>query len=148
MTRETAGQELERLDALLDRHGAAEKRWPEAERVWAADLMAREPAARRLVDEARFAEEALSALPVPQPGAALIGDILAASPAATGGRAARPWPFRTLWKPITGLAFALMLGLATGVFAPDYGSQIETLTTTEFVELATDGAVGVGLDDE
>lgn len=148
MTSETTGQELDRLEALLDRYGARGADWPAADRAWAEALVARDPAARQLMDEARFAEEALHRLHAPQPDAALIGEIMAASPAGTGARATRPWPFRTVWKPLAGLAFALVLGLATGVLTPDYGPQTQTLTTAEVVELVTDGAVGVGFEGE
>lgn len=148
MTTETTGQDLERLEAALDRFGADLARWPDAERGWAEALAGATPAARRLIDQARFAEAALDALPTPRPDATLVGSILAASPAGTGALASRPWPFRTFWKPMAGLAFALMLGLATGVLAPDYGSQTQTITTAEVIEIATDGTVGFGLGDE
>lgn len=139
---------MDRLETLLDRFGASRTRWPATDRAWADGFIAREPAARRLADQARFAEDALNALSAPRPSAALIGDILAASPAGTGARASRPWPFRTFWKPVTGLAFALMLGLATGVLAPDYDTQTQTITTAEVLDVATDGAVRVDYGDE
>lgn len=146
MTEETTRQELERLEALLDRHGAAFTTWPETDRNWAEGFVARDAEARGLADRARFAEEALNLLSAPRPDGALIGRILDSSPAGNGAAASRPWPFRTVWKPLSGLAFSLVLGIATSVMAQEYSTQ--TLTTADIVEFATDGSVDSELEDE
>jgi len=77
---------LERLRELLETYGAAEPRWPDAEREAARRLIAESTAARALRDAAADLDRLLDALPAEAPSAALAARVLAAAP-----RPARRW---------------------------------------------------------
>lgn len=114
---------LERLQQLTEAYGARPERWPEAERAAALALIASDPGARRLADEAvkvdRLLDESASA-PVTR---ALEERILAQLPSngrRSAGFAERlgEWFAARAWLPASALACSLALGLAVGALLP------------------------------
>ncbi len=129
----------ERLAALAAAYGADPARWPEAER----------DAARRLGDRlgkdiqpdmaaAARLDRLLDAAPIPpQPTAALAGRILSEAPRPRGARLRLV--FGAMWRPVTGLAVAAMLGVLVGAVAPapvvDTGTSNGTSADSEISSL-------------
>lgn len=116
---------LERLQQLTEAYGAKPERWPEADQAAALALIASDPGARRLADEAakidRLLDEAASA-PVTR---ALEERILARLPShakRSAGFAERIGElFATrAWLPASALACSLALGLAVGALLPGF----------------------------
>jgi len=141
----------ERFHVLLDACGADLRRWPEAERDAARELLATGPSALRAAcAEAALLDRSLDAYEVIGPDAALIERIAAAAPAlatdaassepiagalpsaASPARRARPWwqgagffwP-RAGWA-LTGLAGAIAGAVAVSVVLGDTGPAAAT----------------------
>ncbi len=83
---DTRQAELAALTELLDSHGGHAGRWPETARVRFRSLIASDPAARRLVAEARALDRLLMHAPTvtEERGRALTGRIVAAAAADRG----------------------------------------------------------------
>jgi hypothetical protein len=143
------GHELsaERLAALAAAYGADPARWPADERdaaVRLADGVA-QPAPTPDMAEAARIDRLLDAAPTPpQPAAALAGRILAEAPQPKGARLRLA--FGAVWRPVTGLAVAAMLGVLVGAVAPapvvDTGAGNGTSADSEIAALIT----GTSLD--
>lgn len=137
--------DLMRFQSLLDRYGAAPRRWPVDERAEALALLDRSAAARARLDAARALDALLDQAPDATPSPALRAAILAAAPVAAPAPAAAPaaptvpaaaadWRRRLAawldlpgewlagWRPAGALAATMMLGLALGLAAPLPGS--------------------------
>ncbi len=120
---------LDRLQDLLDAYGANAARWPEGERAGAQALIAAEPRAARLLEDARRLDRTLDALAVAPAGLALRDAILRRVRAA-GAQHRLSWrdvlgdflPVRPLWPNLAGLAAAAVLGVGIGMV--DLGSAI------------------------
>lgn len=120
----TEAMTIERLSALLDAYGGESLRWPEHERTAALGLIGRDPAAARMLDEARALDVVLDCAPALLPDAALVARILAARPRPSiGARVRDLWaelfPQSPSWAPALGLVAAMALG--TGVQAAAAG---------------------------
>jgi hypothetical protein len=131
---------LERFRNRLDAFGADLDRWPDADRREAADLIAREPAARALHREARALDRALAAAPLVPPSehARIAGAIMAALSRPTPAAQPEPVsariiplpprhrvephrsgasspPRRQLWQVAASLAASLVMGVLIGL---------------------------------
>lgn len=110
MTRESMS--LERLAAILDAYGAADRRWPAEERAAALALVEASPQARAMLARAAELDRLLDAAPAGEPpSAALRHAVLRTAP-----RAPAPTPRRLGWRAAAAVALAasLVLGMVTG----------------------------------
>ena len=107
-----------RLSELAAAHGADWRRWPEDARAGARALLAADPAAERLLFEARQLDAMLDLAPRLEASADLRQRVIAAAPRSQrglltgwlGGRA----PARSVWLSGAGLAAAVCAGLIVG----------------------------------
>ncbi|QJE72810.1 hypothetical protein HHL28_06655 [Aerophototrophica crusticola] len=127
----------DRFADLLDRHGPDLSAWPAPDRAAAESLLARDPAARRMLETDRLLADALSDLPAERAGPALRQAVLSiplAHPrvAAPGLGARLQGLLGHAWRPFAGgMAAAcsaalvgFVLGYAQLVSVPDLtGSQ-------------------------
>jgi hypothetical protein len=107
---------LERLHQIIDAYGAREEAWPAAERAAARELLAREPAARRLVDDAAVLDSWLDSYTLgPPPSAVSLLDRL---PPRDRPERLLAWLLpRSLgdaWRPALAAALPLALGIVLG----------------------------------
>ena len=101
----------ERLQALADAYGADLRRWPADQRAFAESLVAADPAARVLLDEAAALDALLDASPSVAPSADLTARVLRAAP----GARAKSRPRRAVWFLGAGWAAAACAGVVAGV---------------------------------
>ena len=101
----------ERLQALADVYGADLRRWPADQRAFAESLVAADPAARVLLDEAAALDALLDASPSVAPSADLTARVLRAAP----GARAKSRPRRAVWFLGAGWAAAACAGVVAGV---------------------------------
>lgn len=153
---------LERLTEIVEAYGASPLRWPVAEREAAKALLAREPHARALADDARKLDAFLDAAPDGLASDALVSRIMAARPRAvptkagniargqsSGGSLWRAlvqtvWPYGSPAFPAGALAASVMLGVTLGLALPSAVSAVglSTATTTATTASATTNAAG------
>jgi len=107
---------FERFKELLDAFGADFKRWPETERAAASALIAREPAARAALAEARRLD-ALLDLYAPPANRAAETRLRTALDAVPAGATVTVRAARLSWPRAAALAATLLLGVATGMVA-------------------------------
>ncbi|MFT3809219.1 MAG: hypothetical protein QM698_04825 [Micropepsaceae bacterium] len=107
----------ERLAEILDAYGGDPLRWPEAERLAAQGLAARDPRAAAMVAEAEALDALLGAAPADAPGAALTARVLARRPRPSLWR--ELFPNAGVWKPAAGFAMALAVGVGVQSAAAD-----------------------------
>ncbi len=113
---------LERLQHLLDAYGADANRWPATERASAEALIAAEPAAARLVADARKLDRELDSFSVAPAPMTLHDAILRRARQAEAPRKLS-WrdvlgdflPVRPLWPNVAGLAAAAVIGIGIGL---------------------------------
>ena len=114
---------LDRLERLLDRHGADAALWPAAERAGALWLIETDPVARTLVVAADHLDRVMAAdrEPVAVPDG-LRSRILAAAPGPSRQQPRRWaallatfWPFESGWQPASALVAAGVVGFALGL---------------------------------
>jgi len=108
----------ERLLALVAAYGAEARRWPEAERAAAADLLASGPeVARAALDEADWTDALLHASRTPHPSMALRDRVIASAAEAglQAGRVGRRWLDRLTLTLGAGWAAAACAGVAAGL---------------------------------
>jgi len=106
--------DLERFEHLADAYGADLRRWPEAEREVARRLLAADPRAGRVLDEADVLDAFLDAAPRPAPSHALRERVIADAAGAHLGRRRGLWgPFA--WMSGAGWAAAACAGVAFGM---------------------------------
>ncbi|WP_453978448.1 hypothetical protein [Brevundimonas sp. Marseille-Q4549] len=102
---------IERLQALAEAYGGDLRRWPADERAFAESLVAADPAARVLLDEAAALDALLDASPSVAPSADLTARVLRAAP----GARAKSRPRRAVWFLGAGWAAAACAGVIAGV---------------------------------
>jgi hypothetical protein len=105
---------------LIDRHGAEPARWPAVMRPAAEAFAAADPAARRLLDDARRLERVVAAVAAPQPvDAAFVGRVLGRIEGHIGVReTAFRFTRRLAFASATALTVCLVAGVALGLVAP------------------------------
>jgi hypothetical protein len=115
----------ERLEQLADTWGADLQRWPEAERVAAQALLARDASSRSLLARAAELDALLDAHAIAPPDASLLRAVLAGAPGhapdgaprgAAGQRKRRQW-LRNWWWSGAGVAGVGLVGTAVGAMA-------------------------------
>ncbi len=102
---------IERLQALAEAYGGDLRRWPADQRAFAESLVAADPAARVLLDEASALDALLDASPSVAPSADLTARVLRAAP----GARAKSRPRRAVWFLGAGWAAAACAGVVAGV---------------------------------
>lgn len=102
---------IERLQALAEAYGGDLRRWPADQRAFAESLVAADPAARVLLDEAAALDALLDASPSVAPSADLTARVLRAAP----GARAKSRPRRAIWFLGAGWAAAACAGVVAGV---------------------------------
>jgi len=108
---------IERLAEILDAYGGDPLRWPEAERLAAQGLAARDPRAAAMVAEAEALDALFDAAPVEAPSAALMARVLARRPRPSLWR--EIFPEMSAWRPAVGFALALVVGVGVQSAAAD-----------------------------
>ncbi len=105
---------------LLDRHGAIRSRWPADVRAEAEALVAADPAAARLLSEARRLDAAVAAAIVAPPlDAAFVGRVMGRIEGhVTARETAFRFTRRLAFASATALTFCLVAGVAVGLVAP------------------------------
>lgn len=107
---------LERFSALAEAYGGELERWPTALRPAASVLLADNPAAQGILDEARALDRMLEAAPPPQAPPELMAAILEdADPLPPRRWFQILWPGAPAWKPAAALCCAALLGLVIGL---------------------------------
>jgi hypothetical protein len=123
MTMTNNVNDLERLQDVLDAHGADIARWPKAEAAKLARLTETVPAARALFNEARALDRALAAAPAARPDrlARLTGRIAAQAAANPAPSLSPPRPAVVRhsaplrhWPAVAAMAASLLLGVYAG----------------------------------
>jgi len=126
---ENKGMDMARFGRILDAYGAEERFWPADERDAAHSLLAENEEANALWREAAAVDDLLNRSVAPSPSPEIMADILAAaSPRPWRRWAVVLWPFGPLWRPFSGLAAAMVLGILIGVtsVATDLPGDAET----------------------
>ena len=103
---------IERLEVLAEAYGADLGRWPAHERAFAESVIAANPAARAVLEDAAALDALLDASPRVTPSAGLTARVLAAAPKR---KAARGHLGRVFWILGTGWAAAACAGVVAGV---------------------------------
>ena len=135
----------ERLGALLDAYGGDLRRWPEPSRLAASALIARDPAARLLLDQALALDALLDQAPMPLPSRALRTRLIErAAPPVWRQSLAALWPFGPAWQPAAAFALVAALGIALGPYVGAGDSANVSTGTTEIDVLGLGGASDVG----
>jgi hypothetical protein len=143
---------LDRLNTVLDVHGAAPQKWPDQERAWLQALVDQIPEARRLVAEAKALDQLLGMAPAA--GASPSLELSARIVAAAGrqgqpphGRQAVPRagaPASRRWANLVPgpavLAAALALGLWLGTDSVLSPTLDMLLGDSGFITAGNDGA--------
>ena len=107
----------ERLAEILAAYGGDPLRWPEAERLAAQGLAARDPRAAAMVAEAEALDALFDLAPVDAPSAGLTARVLDRRPRPTLWR--ELFPNTAFWKPAAGFAITLALGVGLQSAAAD-----------------------------
>ncbi len=128
----------ERLAEILAAYGGDPLRWPEAERLAAQGLAARDPRAAAMVAEAEALDALFDAAPVDPPSAALTARVLAKRPRPSLWRDL--FPNAGVWKPALGFAMALAVGVGVQSAAAD-----QLGLNDEVVSTSTESTDGDGL---
>ena len=102
---------MDRLEALAQAYGGDLRRWPADQRAFAESLIAVDPAARSVLDEAAALDRLLDASPAVAPSADLAARVLAGAPQ----RRARGRMGRLTWFLGAGWAAAACAGMVAGV---------------------------------
>lgn len=116
MNDETRGSPfgLAEFEAVLDRHGGDEARWPSEVREQAKGLLASSPEARAILEDAKQLDAALAVtLAAPSPAMGLHTRIVAN---AQPRDAWLDWLASRLWRPVSLACAPLLIGFATGAF--------------------------------
>ena len=105
---------------LIDRHGAATARWPAEVRPAAEALASTDPAAARLLDEARRLERLVAEATEPSPlDAAFVGRVMGRIEGHVGAReTAFRFTRRLAFASATALTLCLVAGVALGLVSP------------------------------
>lgn len=138
---------LERLADLLDAYGGDVRRWPVALRAPAEALIAREPMARRLFDQALALDGLLDQAPAPLPSRALKTRLVErAAPPIWRQSLAALWPFGPAWQAAAAFAVIAALGVALGPFInqTENPSELTSSVSGEVDVLGLDGTLDEG----
>lgn len=131
---------LAEFEAVLDRHGGDQARWPSELREQAEGLLESSPAARAALEDAKQLDAALAeALAAPSPAMGLRARIVAN---AQPRDAWLDWLASRLWRPVSLACAPLLVGFATGAFTM-LESGVDLLEESALVAFTTDLA-----DDE
>lgn len=131
---------LAAFEAMLDRHGGDEARWPSALREQAERLLASSPEAQTVLRDAKQLDAALAeALAAPSPALGLGTRIVAN---AQPRDAWLDWLASRLWRPVSLACAPLLIGFATGTFTM-LESGVDMLEENALMAFTTDLA-----DDE
>lgn len=103
---------IERLEVLAEAYGADLGRWPAHERAFAESLIAANPAARAVLEDAAALDALLDASPRVTPSVDLTARVLAAAPKR---KASRGHLGRVFWILGAGWAAATCAGVVAGV---------------------------------
>ena len=131
---------LAAFEAMLDRHGGDQARWPSELRERAEGLLASSPEAQAVLRDAKQLDAALAeALAVPSPAMGLRARIVAnAQPRDVW----LDWLTSRLWRPVSLACAPLLVGFAAGAFTMLEGG-VDLLEESALVAFTTDLA-----DDE
>ena len=103
---------IDRLEVLAEAYGADLSRWPAHERAFAESLIAADPAARAVLEDAAALDALLDASPRIVPSADLTAQVLASAPKP---KASRGHLGRVFWILGAGWAAAACAGVVAGV---------------------------------
>jgi len=132
---------------LLESYGADPARWPDDRRQTALRCLEKSAEARALQDEAAGLDATLDRAVAPAPAPELMAAILAAASEPKPHFWTVPlWPFGPIWKPVSALAAAAMLGIVAGSFVPGPFTTRNQVIEGEIGELA--GLVVFGQEGE
>lgn len=137
--------DLQRFEALLDRHGAEQADWPAALREQALKLLESSEEARRLYDEARLLDDTLDAILVeaPQP--------LGLKTRVLGNTPRRDpwldWFTVRMWRPVVLGCLPLAVGFAVGANFADDPVDLEDQVLIAFADTDTLEALAL-VEDE
>ena len=137
--------DMQRFEALLDRHGAEQADWPTALREQALTLLDSSEDARRLYDEARLLDDTLDTILVetPQP-LGLKTRILANTP---GRDPWLDWFTVRMWRPVVLGCLPLAVGFAVGANFADDPVDLEDQVLIAFADADTLEALAL-VEDE
>lgn len=114
----------QRLKRILSAYGAEPRRWPEAERHAALDLLTHSDEARRIVSEARAIDRLLDAIPAPEMAldpTSLAARLAERAQEPTAVRRSAPrmrWRMPFMLPNLVGLAAAALVGFYVGWSQP------------------------------
>lgn len=129
--------DLALLRRLLESYGADPERWPAEQRQAALDSIEGSAEARALCAQAGDLDAMLNRAAAPAPAPELMAAILAAATAPRPRFWAAPlWPFGPIWKPVSALAAAAMLGIVAGSLVPGPFTSRDQVIEGEIGELA------------
>lgn len=134
--------DVQRFEALVDRHGAEPAGWPDALREQALKLLESSDDARRLYDDARLLDDTLDTILVqaPQP-LGLKTRVLANTPRRDPWL---DWFTVRIWRPIVLGCLPLVVGFAVGANFADDPVDLEDQVLIAFADTATLEALALG----
>ena len=137
--------DVQRFEALLDRHGAEQADWPTALREQALKLLASSDDAKRLYDEARLLDGTLDTILVEAPRPlGLKTRILANTPRRDPWL---DWFTVRIWRLVVLSCLPLALGFAVGANFADDATDLEDQVLIAFADADTLEALAL-VEDE
>lgn len=126
--------DMQRFEALLDRHGAEPDDWPATLREQALTLLASSDDARRLYDEARLLDDTLDTLVETTTPLGLRTRILANTPRRDPWL---DWLRVRIWRPVALACLPLAAGFAVGANFADDPVDLEDQVLIAFADADT-----------
>ena len=137
--------DVQRFEALLDRHGADQADWPAALREQAVKLLESSDDAQRLYDEARLLDEALDTILVETPTPLGLKTRIFAN---TSRRDPwLDWFTVRIWRPVVLGCLPLAVGFAVGANFADDATDLEDQVLIAFADTDTLEALAL-VEDE
>lgn len=134
--------DVQRFEALLDRHGAEQAHWPAVLREQALKLLESSGDAKRLYDEARLLHDTLDAMLVEtSTPVGLKTRILANTPRRDPWL---DWFTVRMWRPVVLGCLPLAVGFAVGANFADDPVDLEDQVLIAFADTATLEALALG----
>lgn len=143
---------IEEFDALVDEYGGELDGWPAAQRASAEELVAADNEAQKILARARRFHELLDQDATIAASSELRARILASAPGGemaavrTDGGLRGLWPFGPIWRPVTALACAALLGIYVGIADPGmlFGEQsAQANVPSDMIVLAERSGLGL-----